>query len=112
MSIELSLDTDYVERDFSSLKVLDYIPIVSTISGIVRIIFGGLETVLGLCLLTVQLIQRYYSQKRTPFLFVDGFANIIRGSIAAQPVVGNIVSYLYDYSSTIRRDIRRASGLD
>lgn len=93
------------------LEVLDYIPLVSTVSGVARAVFGVVETALGAVIFPIELVGRVCRYKQ-PFTFVYGVSNIVRGSIAAEPVVGNIILYLYDHSPVIKRDFRRATGID
>jgi hypothetical protein len=87
------------------LKNLDYIPIISIVSGIARTAFGTLQQVAGLAQDTVSLVHFCFhpsadsSIDNNTSLHLRGKANIIRGSIAICPIVGNITLYLFDHSS-------------
>lgn len=93
------------------VEVLDYIPIVSTISGIARAVFGVIQAAVGVVAFPVQLCGRV-TNVRSPFILNKGIANVVRGVIAGKPFVGNIILYLYDHSHVTKRDLRRAAGLD
>ncbi len=78
------------------IKQLEYIPLVSTIVGIVRIAFGIIETLFGLLALPLQLIHDAFQGKSHEFILIDGLANIVRGVVALKPIIGNIILYIYD----------------
>lgn len=78
------------------IKQLEYIPLVSTIVGIVRIVFGVLETIFGLFALPFQLARDAYKGKSHQFILIDGLANVVRGVVALKPIIGNIILYIYD----------------
>lgn len=114
MSSVVSSDLSSFDPDKLSvlrLEVLDYIPLVSTVSGIARVMFGAIEATVGVVVFPIQLGGRVLNY-RSSFVFNQGVANIIRGVIACTPIGGNIVLYFYDHSPVIKRDIRRAAGLD
>lgn len=90
--------------------MLDYIPLVSTVAGAARIAFGVLEATLGVVVSPIQLVQRLGSNK-SRFLFNLGISNIVRGSVAAVPVGGNIAVYFYDHLSNTKSDIQNLFGL-
>lgn len=94
----------------STLAVLDYIPLVSNISGVARVIFGTAETIVGFVAFPVQLGRRVFGYKES-FILNHGVANIVRGVVAQGPVISNIALYLYDHSLLIKRDFQVASGL-
>lgn len=94
----------------TTLEFLDEIPIVSTVTGAVRQIFGAAEVLLGIPAFPIQLIGRAYGIKHS-FLIVQGLANIVRGHVAMYPITGNIAIYLYDHSSIVKNDFRRSAGI-
>jgi len=102
------LDDDYRS---SCIEILEYIPLVSTIVGLARAIFGLAETLIGLLTLPFELASRSIEHKK-PLMVIDGLANIARGLIAAKPIIGNVILYVYDHSSATKRDIRKGIGLE
>lgn len=82
----------------SYLCQLDYVPLVSTITGAVRIVFGLLETVFGIFVLPLDLVRNIFVGVNHQFTLTDGLANIFRGYVAAHPIAGNVALYLYDTS--------------
>ena len=111
MSVNIDVSLDYSNLNNNSVvNVLDYIPIISNISGVVRSIFGTIEAVVGIPTFPIELFVRATGARNT-FLFVDGIANIIRGSVASTPLLGNVTLYLYDHSPMIKKDFQFATGL-
>ncbi len=94
----------------SHLAVLDYIPLVSTVSGAARAFFGSIQSAVGVVLLPVQIAGRMAGHKQS-FILIQGIANVVRGIIAAKPIVGNIAMYLYDSSKIVKKDFQIASGI-
>lgn len=92
------------------LGTLDYIPLVSEISGAARFAFGCLEVTLGIPAFPIQLIMRVLND-RSRFLFNLGISNIVRGSIAAIPIGGNIAMYMYDHMPHTKSDVQDLFGL-
>ncbi len=80
----------------SLLQCMDHIPLVSTVSGVARVAFGLIQTCVGVVAFPFQVALRVSNHVR-PFILINGFANIIRGSIAIVPIGGNIILYLYDH---------------
>lgn len=101
---------------YSSLDFFDYIPIVSNISGIVRGIFGAVETMIGIPALPIQLLGRIVFKPTekgySSFLFNKGISNIIRGSLAQGPIISNIALYIYDQSPSLKFDFQKACGIN
>lgn len=89
---------------------LDYIPLVSTISGVARVAFGALEVALGAVVLPAQVILRICNVKHR-FLLNIGVSNIVRGTVGATPITGNIALYIYDHTTTAREDIQNMFGI-
>jgi hypothetical protein len=90
---------------------LDYIPLVSTVSGVARVAFGFLQTVLGIVMAPVQIGQRVLGHNKSRFLFNIGISNIVRGDIASAPFIGNFVIYVYDHLPHIKMDVQHLFGL-
>ena len=88
----------------SRLEVLDYIPLVSTVSGIARSIFGFLQMGAGTIQSTVDLVAfcvhpyENFDKDDGSYMFNQGKSNMVRGSVAMFPILGNIFLYLYDHS--------------
>ncbi len=82
----------------SFLNQLDYIPLVSTITGIARIAFGFIQAVIGLLVIPIEVLVGVCSQKNRQFTLVNGLAHVVRGAVATYPIFGNIALYLYDRS--------------
>jgi len=89
------------------LNWLGYIPLVSLVSGSLRVIYGTMEVGLGL-LLAVKLFaeskissdnEKLYLQEAQHQLqyVAHGFANIVRGWVEICFIVGNILTFIYDY---------------
>ena len=106
-----SMDVTSIERGPSTLEYMDYIPFVSMVSGVARAVFGIFQAAYGIVSYHWEKNARVLGNK-SPFTFVEGIANIVRGIVAAhKPFVGNIALYLYDHSRILKPDIRRAAGL-
>ena len=108
--IAISLTETQDEIVESSFAVVDYIPIVSIVSGVARGFFGSIQTAVGVLLFPVELISRVSGHNHS-FIAVHGIANVIRGAIACKPLVGNIVLYLYDHSPRMKLDFQKAVGI-
>ena len=110
----VSSDYDY-SNDFQSMErlgsnhypslfqQLDYVPLVSTITGIARIVFGLFEVVLGILAAPFELIRDAYTGRNHQYTLIRGVTNIGRGFVAAWPLVGNIALYLYDHANVFNR---------
>jgi hypothetical protein len=92
-------------------EVVDWIPIASLVSSLVRGIFGIIETAVGLIALPFQLAARVCYHHDNKLLIVDGIANVIRAILAAEQIGGNIILYLYDHSFVFKRDLRMSAGI-
>jgi len=85
----------------SRLKTLDYIPLVSAVSGITRSIFGALQMGVGTIQSTVDLVNfcvHRCEKDEGSYIFNQGKSNMVRGSVAICPILGNIILYVYDHS--------------
>jgi hypothetical protein len=80
-------------------KQLDYIPFISVVTGVARIIFGILEMVLGILLLPLEVLRGLFTGVNHEFTLIQGAVDILRGYVAAHPFIGNIALYLFDHSS-------------
>lgn len=90
-------DIDLATRHPFRLETLDYFPVVSTVSGIARAIFGTVQTAVGLVLFPIQLCGKILNLNSS-FILVHGIANIVRGLVATVPIGGNIALYVYDHT--------------
>ncbi len=88
----------------SRLKTLDYIPLVSTVSGIARWFFGAMQMGVGTIQSTIDLVDfRVHRGEKLDrddgsYIFNQGKSNMVRGSVAICPILGNFVLYVYDHS--------------
>ena len=87
------------------LEVLDYIPLVSLVSGVARTIFGAMQLVVAAVQSTVDLVDFLFhpydersGKNDGSYMYNQGRANMARGSVAMVPILGNIALYLYDHS--------------
>src|SRR5262245_10635854 len=104
-------------------RVFDWIPYVSTISGVVRFIAGKIQALVGLIMAAVGFIGSLCaSDPHTAKKFrkmmhsglehaVHGCANMLRGAIAMVPFGGNAILLVWDlcgarfkYSAEYKRD--------
>ena len=98
--ISIGIDSDSMDSNVPHpfrLEALDYFPLVSTISGIARVVFGTVQAAVGLVLFPFQLCGRVLNYKSS-FILGHGIANIVRGFVAMCPVAGNISLYVYDHT--------------
>jgi len=86
----------------SVLRQLDWIPLISTITGLVRAIIGIVEIVIGIFSWPFELIYDSIQGTTHQLLIVQGCANVFRGSVAAVPLAGNFALYLYDNSNVVQ----------
>lgn len=102
-STNTNQNSSYNLKDID-LKILDYIPGVSTGSGVARICFGALQTLAAAVQSTVSLVDLCLhpiaGTKISDGTYVDnqGRSNMARGTVAAIPILGNITLYIYDHS--------------
>ena len=94
-----------------TLEVLDYFPVVSNVSGVVRGIFGTIQSVIGVVAFPFQLIGRVAGCDDS-FVFAKGISNMVRGSIASTPFAGNVTLFIYDHMPAFKRDFQYAVGID
>ena len=84
------------------LKTLDYIPLVSIVSGVARWVFGATQIVGGTIQSTIDLVHVLRTGKLDgddgSYMYNQGKSNMVRGSVAIWPIVGNIALYVYDNS--------------
>jgi hypothetical protein len=86
-------------------KTLDYIPGVSIVSGVARMCFGLTQTVYAIGPSTVDLVNFFTTgienngKSSGKYIWNQGNTNILRGSIAIWPGIGNITLYIFDQSS-------------
>ncbi len=99
------------------VEVLDYIPIVSIASGVARVGLGALQVTASVAQDVASFIDfcchpsQGSSIENGTSLFLHGKANMIRGSIAIWPILGNITLYLYDHSSLAKDWERRVAAI-
>src|SRR5690348_11876662 len=92
------LDFERVERsqEPSVFKQMDYIPIISIISGVVRGIFGAMEMMVGIFSWPIELLYDVADGSNHQLILIQGLANFFRGSVAVVPIFGNVYLYVYD----------------
>lgn len=111
------VDLDNNRRTFR-VEILDYIPMVSIVSGVARTGFGALQIYAAAAQSTVSLVDFCFHPSRGSSIddgtswYLQGKANMLRGSIAIWPVLGNITLYLYDHSSLAKDWERRQAGIN
>ncbi len=113
-------NSDRLDNNLCSfgLEFLDYIPMVSIASGVARLAFGMLQTVAAPIKDVVSFVDFYShpsggsSIDNGTSLYVRGRANMIRGSTAMWPILGNITLYLYDHSSLAKDWERHVAGIN
>jgi|GEM_PF-5905235 len=99
------------------VEVLDYIPMVSMASGATRVAFGALQEVAGLTKDVASFVDFCFHPSRGSSidngtsLCLRGKANMMRGSLAIWPILGNVTLYLYDRSSLAKNWERRVAGI-
>ena len=107
MSAAINSCLSGIERDF--FNRYGHIPGVSSVSGLLRGIYGAMEVAFGLMLAvtllgeeTIHQGENISIQERKPsFNYIaHGTANIGRGCVETAFVVGNVATLLYDYSGT------------
>jgi len=104
-----NLDTRLANFE-ETLNTLGYIPIVSTASGSVRIVYGSLETVAGNvscvykgCQYFITGNREHRNQAAAHYLYaVHGALNVQRGIVEFVPIIGNTVVFLYDKAARLR----------
>ncbi len=94
------------------IDTLDYIPIVSRISGLARQLLGLGQTIVGIATFPFELAERarVSGNENPPFLAALGISNMIRGSIAKRQIRGNIALYLYDHCD-MKEAVQRDFGI-
>jgi hypothetical protein len=82
------------------VEVLDYIPVVSIVSGVARSIFGFLQMGYSFGKEMVSIFTDPLGKHTNDILILYGHgkANVIRGGFVMTPIFGNILIYLYDHS--------------
>lgn len=117
-----STDSDHLDLDthrgILRVEVLDYIPLVSIVSGVARSFFGLLQIGAAAIQGTVSFVDFCFHPSRGSSiddgnsLYLHGKANIMRGSIAMLPILGNLSLYLYDHSSLAKDWERRQAWIE
>lgn len=91
--------SDSVKVSEPSLReTLDWIPIVSTGAGALRKVLGCAQVITGVVTIPFEILARVFCSRKEPFIMVRGVSNIVRGSIALFPIVGNLTLYFYDHT--------------
>jgi hypothetical protein len=88
----------------TTLNLIDYVPIISSYSGALRILAGVVEIAAGAAFVSLEIIHALLQDSNYPFLkswngiayCLHGLGNIIRGLIAIFPGI-NLSLVLYDY---------------
>jgi hypothetical protein len=101
-----------LEKFDKSLNFPGYLPLISNLTGCIRVYLGTIESVVAFALLfftcflivyplirpSVALLPVLMIPKKITELFFYGVTDIIRGTIEQFPLLGNIVCYIYDFS--------------
>jgi hypothetical protein len=99
------------QKIVTTLNFFDYVPLISSFAGIIRILIGLCLTLLGTLFLPYQIYRRIQKGKSLLSVML-GLATVVRGVIAAKPLIGNAVLYMYDRSKVWKPDIRKTAGLE
>jgi hypothetical protein len=86
-----------------SLNSAGEIPVLSTITGSLRITLGLAETISNIALSLLALFPLVFQNNKRMIgecanHSVHGIINIIRGAIEALPIIGNVIMYAYNRS--------------
>jgi hypothetical protein len=100
----MSTVADFCETVDRGFNILGYIPLVSSITGPIRSgIWGTGQLFIGLIGLPISLLVALFSGGSWSHVFwfwaaliVNGVLNMIRGTIEAVPLLGNLIVFLYD----------------
>ena len=92
------------------LNTLGYIPLVSSISGTGRIVYGSVETLAGNVSCTYKSCQYFITGNREHrnqaaahfWYAVHGVMNVQRGGWEFVPIIGNLSTFLYDKAVRLR----------
>lgn len=102
MSIEFDQMNQLLTSFEKGLNVVGYVPIVSTISGSVRLAYGKLEAIVAIAAIAFHFmagligIEGSAEKLRAAVPYVlHGFANMGRGLVEILPFI-NLTCYLYD----------------
>ena len=84
---------NYIARTEQFVNRIDYVPYISSFSGMIRILTGGLEIIAGVALAAFHLLQNLFKvdvdyleiANRGLIYSLHGFGNIMRGAIAMVP---------------------------
>jgi hypothetical protein len=104
MSVTADYEFDrerYVYEKPTLFQQMDWIPIISNISGTVRAIIGVVQIILGVFTLIPEMIYSVAAGESHVYLITAGALNIIRGIVAEIWIAGNIALFLYDTSRTV-----------
>ena len=74
-----------------ALNFTGYIPALSTVTGLIRMLIGTVEMVAGVFFTFI-----LCSQCGSLSTLVNGTKNIIRGTIETIPIIGNVMMIAYD----------------
>ena len=88
-----------------------YFPILSTVSGYVRAVFGAVELVTAVALAALQMLRLldFEGVLETGVYALHGVANIVRGMIEMMPII-NMFWFLYD-NARLRLNYNGEEGL-
>ena len=91
-----------IERNLQNFEYtmngLGYIPVISTLSGPARMVFGKIEAITGLAIAVFASTERRSNWGLE--LALHGAANILRGTVETIPVIGNIACVVKDLAGT------------
>ncbi|HNA62565.1 MAG TPA: hypothetical protein PKW79_05780 [Rhabdochlamydiaceae bacterium] len=99
MAIMTDYDVDRYEKQGPTFfQQLDWIPAVSTVTGVVRVIFGLMEMAIGILTLIPELVYTLVSGKEHIYLIARGGLDVLRGLVANVWILGNVALYMHDTS--------------
>ena len=94
-------------QPISFTQKLDWIPVISSIWAIFRLVIGSFELVLGSFTWPVEIIWNLRISQDHHLLFIEGILNIGRAFVAAIPFIGNWALILYDTQFYMILNLRR-----
>lgn len=82
-----------------TLNTLGYIPLVSNVSGAVRLIYGKVQIIGAIAGAIFAIISASNPiLSLASYFIISGCLHIVRGCVEQVPVVGNLACFIYDVS--------------
>ncbi|MEI6242149.1 MAG: hypothetical protein WCP39_01950 [Chlamydiota bacterium] len=96
-----------VERSFSSaekvLNVTGYVPFVSSVTGPLRALMGKIQVIVFAVLaINAYMLGQKAVGERCVTCILNGFANIVRGTVESVTLLGNLCCFIYDKVMLVR----------